>query len=111
MAAIVRVHGSSFGHAASYGYNPELHERMLNFRFEPGRGTAAGRVLLEGRVVQIADIRADPEFALGGPLGAAGARTIFVVPLVREGNPIRVVVMVCLTETEVYATHINIVPP
>src|SRR5262249_2858675 len=54
MVGIVRVHGSSFRHAASYGYTPELHERMVNFRFEPGRGTAAGRVLLEGRVVQIA---------------------------------------------------------
>src|SRR5262249_21914759 len=36
MAAIVRVHGSSFGHAASYGYNPQPHARMLDFRFEPG---------------------------------------------------------------------------
>jgi DNA-binding response OmpR family regulator len=53
MAAIVRLHGSSFHHAASYGYTPELHEHMLNFPFEPGRGTAAGRVALEGRVVQI----------------------------------------------------------
>jgi GAF domain-containing protein len=80
MAAIVRLHGSSFHHAASYGYTPELHEHMLNFRFEPGRGTAAGRVALEGRVIQIADIRADPEFILGGPLGAAGARTILGRP-------------------------------
>jgi GAF domain-containing protein len=94
MAAIVRLHGSSYRHAASYGYTPELHERMLNFRFEPGRGTAAGRVALEGRVVQIADIRADPEFALGGPLGAAGARTILGVPLMREGIPIGVIVLI-----------------
>src|SRR5262245_9350172 len=91
MAAIVRLHGSSFRHAASYGYTTELHEHMLNFRFEPGRGTAAGRVALEGRVVQIADIRADPEFVLGGPLGAAGARTILGIPLVREGSPIGVI--------------------
>jgi two-component system NtrC family sensor kinase len=90
MAAIVRLHGSNFRHAASYGYTPKLHEHMLNFRFEPGRGTTAGRVALEGRVVQIADIRADPEFSLGGPLGAAGARTILGVPLVREGTPIGV---------------------
>src|SRR5262249_31121986 len=94
MAAIVRLHGSSFRHAASYGYTTELHERMLNFRFEPGRGTAAGRVALEGRVVQIPDIRADPEFVLSVPLAAAGARTILGVPLVREGTPIGVVVLI-----------------
>jgi signal transduction histidine kinase len=94
MAAIVRLHGSSFRHAASYGYTAELHEQMLNFRFEPGRGTAAGRVALEGRVVQIPDIRADPEFVLSAPLAAAGARTILGVPLVREGTSIGVVVLI-----------------
>jgi GAF domain-containing protein len=109
MAAIVRLHGSSFRHAASYGYTPELHEHMLNFRFEPGRGTAAGRVALEGRVVQIADIRADPEFALGGPLGAAGARTILGVPLVREGTPIGVIVLIRRTVHEFTAKQIELV--
>src|SRR5262249_57160978 len=48
MAAIVRVHGSSFRHAASYRYTPELQERMFTFRFDPGRGTAAGRAFLQG---------------------------------------------------------------
>ena len=109
MAAIVRLHGSSFRHAASYGYIPELHEHMLNFRFEPGRDTAAGRVALEGRVVQIADIRADPEFALGGPLGAAGARTILGVPLVREGTPIGVIVLIRRTGHEFTAKQIELV--
>jgi GAF domain-containing protein len=109
MAAIVRLHGSSFRHAASYGYTPELHERMLNFRFEPGRGTAAGRVVLEGRVVQIADIRADPEYALGGPLAAAGARTILGVPLVREGTPIGVIVLIRCTVHGFTAKQIELV--
>jgi two-component system, NtrC family, sensor kinase len=109
MAAIVRLHGSSFRHAASYGYTTELHEHMLNFRFEPGRGTAAGRVALEGRVVQIADIRADPEFVLGGPLAAAGARTILGVPLVREGTPIGVIVLIRRTVHEFTEKQIELV--
>ena len=109
MAAIVRLHGSSFRHAASYGYTPVLHEQMLNFRFEPGRGTAAGRVALEGRIVQIADIRADPEFVLGGPLGAAGARTILGVPLVREGRPIGVIVLIRRTVHEFTDKQIELV--
>jgi GAF domain-containing protein len=109
MAAIVRLHGSNFRHAASYGYTPKLHEHMLNFRFEPGRGTTAGRVALEGRVVQIADIRADPEFSLGGPLGAAGARTILGVPLVREGTTIGVIVLIRRTMHEFAAKQIELV--
>jgi len=109
MAAIVRQHGSSFRHAASYGYPTELHEHMLNFRFEPGRGTAAGRVAAEGRIVQIADIRADPEFVLSGPLAAAGARTILGVPLVREGTPIGVIVLIRRTVHEFAEKQIELV--
>src|SRR5262249_53806811 len=91
------------------GYTTELHEHMLNFRFEPGRGTAAGRVALEGRVVQIADIRADPEFVLSGPLAAAGARTILGVPLVREGTPIGVIVLIRRTVHEFTEKQIELV--
>ena len=50
----------------------------------PGRETIAGRVALEGRVVHIADIRADPDFALPETV-AAGRRTSLGVPLLREG--------------------------
>jgi signal transduction histidine kinase len=94
MAAIVRVHGSTYRHAASFGYSPEVHQYMSNFRFEPGRGTVAGRVVLEGRVVQVADVQADSGFALGDPMRAAGWRTMIGVPLVREGTSIGVIVLI-----------------
>src|SRR5262249_41249271 len=94
MAAIVRVHGSTYRHAASFGYSPEVHQHMSNFRFEPGRGTVAGRVVLEGRVVQVADVQADSDCALVEPMRAAGWRTMLGVPLVREGTPIGVIVLI-----------------
>src|ERR1700741_1531020 len=50
----------------------------------PGRRSVAERVLLEGRVVQVADITADPDYAWPES-GAAGIRTILGVPLLREG--------------------------
>jgi two-component system, NtrC family, sensor kinase len=53
-------------------------------RFVPGRGSITGRVALEGRVVHIADIRADPEYAVPETV-ASGRRTQLGVPLLGEG--------------------------
>ena len=51
----------------------------------PGRDSLTGRVALEGRVVQIADIRADPDYAVPD-VAASGRRTQLGVPLLREGE-------------------------
>jgi two-component system, NtrC family, sensor kinase len=61
--------------------------------FKPGRDSITGRTLLERQVVQIADITADPEYELAGAatVGNIGnIRTLLGVPLLREGEPIRV---------------------
>jgi two-component system, NtrC family, sensor kinase len=58
----------------------------------PGRGSTTGRVALEGRVVHIADIRADPDFALPEPL-ASGRRSMLGVPLLRDSEPIGVIAL------------------
>ena len=55
---------------------------------EPGRGGVIGRVLLEGRSVQIPDVLADPEYAFLETARAGNYRTILGVPLLREGIPI-----------------------
>jgi two-component system NtrC family sensor kinase len=53
MAATHRLQGSSYRHAASYGLTPELHEYMKTIEFQRGRGTVAGRTVLEGNVVHV----------------------------------------------------------
>jgi len=53
-------------------------------RFTPGRGSVTGRVAFEGRVVHVADLAADPDFAYPASV-AAGNRTALGVPLLREG--------------------------
>ncbi|HEX9237934.1 MAG TPA: GAF domain-containing protein, partial [Xanthobacteraceae bacterium] len=93
MAAIRRPKGVSFLHVASHGAPAEYNEYMQNRPIEPGRGTVAGRVLLEGKPIHIADVQADPEYTMTGISQQAGFHTILGVPLLREGNPIGVLIL------------------
>ena len=45
---------------------------MESHPIEPGRGSVAGRVLLEGRPIHIADVQADPEYTMGEITQRAG---------------------------------------
>jgi signal transduction histidine kinase len=56
----------------------------------PGRGSVTGRVLLEGKFVQIIDVLADPEYTMIEAQKRAGFRTLLAVPLLREAIPIGV---------------------
>ena len=53
-----------------------------------------GRVLLEKKTVHMHDIQADPDFKLSGLVALGGYRTMLGVPILREGEPIGVFVMV-----------------
>ena len=52
-----------------------------------------GRALLEGRIVQVADVLADPEYRWIEAQERTGFRTVLAVPLLREGNPIGALVL------------------
>ena len=70
----------------------EHWESLRQRTIVPGRNSVAGRVALEGRVVHVADIRADPDYALPAAV-ASGRRTMLGVPLLRDGEPIGVIVL------------------
>jgi signal transduction histidine kinase len=93
MAAIRRPKGSTFLHVASRGAPREYNEYMENRPIEAGRGTVAGRVLLEGKPIHIPDVQTDPEYTMVGITRQAGFHTILGVPLLREGNPIGVILL------------------
>src|SRR5262249_5963213 len=61
---------------------------MQSQTYAPGRGSVVGRVLLEGKSVQIPDVLVDPEYAFREVATIGGYRTILGVPLLREGIPI-----------------------
>src|SRR5262249_39090462 len=64
MAAISRPMGEVFEHLTSYGYSPEHREYMTTHPIPSGRGSVSGRTVLEGRVVHIPDVQADPDYML-----------------------------------------------
>src|SRR5262249_31007001 len=78
--------------AASFGYSSEEYERtkqiMQTRPFSPGRGSVVGRVALEGRAIQVADLLTDPEHQHIDLVKLSRARTSLAVPLLREGVPI-----------------------
>ena len=88
MATARRIVGSVHEHAASYGISPELNEQIRTIKLQPGRGSIVGRVLLEGNVVHVNDVRSDPEYSMTAIVEKMGARTVLGVPLLREGTPI-----------------------
>ena len=88
MAAMSRQSGETYRQIASYGYSPELNEFMARNPIPSGRASISGRVMREGRAVQIADVQTDPEYEFKEGAKIGGIRTMLGVPLLREGSPI-----------------------
>jgi two-component system, NtrC family, sensor kinase len=97
-ANVIRERNAGFYSAEAYGYSREFIDYVRDIPIKAERGTASGRALLEGRVVHIADVKADPEYTLVEGQRLGDYRTILCVPMLREGIPIGVLV---LTRSEV----------
>jgi signal transduction histidine kinase len=82
-----------YHHVASNGFTAEQVEYMKQHPIKADRGSVAGRVVLEGKPVHIADRTKDPDFTLTAPSAFPNVRTILGVPLLREGAPIGVLVL------------------
>jgi GAF domain-containing protein len=93
MAQILLPTKDSFYSAASYGHTPEYNEYVRTLTFAPGREGVVGRVLLEHRPVQIADVLADPDYRLREVQRLGGFRTHLGLPLLREGKPIGILIV------------------
>jgi len=76
--------------AASYALPPDYDAFVRSQAFPPGRDTVTGRTALEGRVVHIADIGADPDYAMLETISLGKIRTALGVPLLRGAEPIGV---------------------
>jgi two-component system, NtrC family, sensor kinase len=66
LGLILRQDGELYRPAAFYGAPSELVEIAKQYPITPGRGSATGRAILEGRLVHIHDVLADPEYTWAG---------------------------------------------
>ena len=92
-ATITRQKGGVFYLAEGYGFSHEFMDYIRNIPIKPERGSAAGRSLLEGRVVHISDAKADPEYTMTEAQRLGDYRTVLAVPMLREGIPIGVLAL------------------
>ena len=95
---IARERDGVYLRVATYGFSDEFKEHVRNLPLIPERGTAQGRSLLEGKIVHIPDVRADPEYTFVDAQKLGGFRSVISVPMLREGTPIGVL---ALTRTDV----------
>jgi GAF domain-containing protein len=76
-----------------YGFSDEFMDYVRNVPVVPDRGSATARALLEGAVVHIPDVQADPDYTFNEAQRLGDFRTIIGVPMLREGKAIGVIVM------------------
>jgi two-component system NtrC family sensor kinase len=90
---IARERDGAYQRVATYGFSDQFTEFVRDVPVKPERGSATGRALLEGKVVHIPDVQADPEYTFVDAQKLGGFRTILSVPMLREGTPIGVLAL------------------
>ena len=92
-AAIHRPVGDAYPFIASHGYSEKYAEYMRTHPIKPSLGSVLGRAVLQGQIVHVADVEADPDYALTEARKIGGFRTVLGVPLMRERTPIGIIML------------------
>jgi len=92
MAGLLTREGEGYRRAADYGVSPEWAAITSARTYKPGRDNVVALALLERQVVHVADI-AEAGLASPGAVGVGKVRTALGVPLLREGEPIGVILL------------------
>jgi two-component system, NtrC family, sensor kinase len=91
--AITREIDGTFFRAATYGHSVEFSDYIHQTPVKRDRSSVAGRALVDGRIVHIPDVRADPEYTFSPALELGDFRTAIGVPMLREGVAIGVLAL------------------
>ena len=84
------------GQRRRFAYEPEFDAFVRGLSFSPGRDTVVGRVLLDGQVVHLEDVPPIRNTAFSGVPFSGVPAPCSGVPLMREGDPVGVIVLVRL---------------
>jgi two-component system, NtrC family, sensor kinase len=90
---ITRQGDGVFFRAATHGFSAEFTELVKTLPVQVNRGSVTGRALVEGKIVHISDVQADPDYTFGEAIKLGGFRTALGVPMLREGVPIGVLAL------------------
>jgi GAF domain-containing protein/anti-sigma regulatory factor (Ser/Thr protein kinase) len=83
--------GELYRIAARYGYSADAQEYLEQHPATLDRGSVAGRTALEGRVVHVPDVMADPEYTRLDVQRISGYRALLGAPLLRDGSVVGVI--------------------
>jgi len=92
-AALFQRDGDVYRLATTYGYSGDT-ARFAEQPLRPDRSSMTGRVALEGKVIHIHDVLADPEYRATEYQQEFSFRTNLGVPLLRDGTTIGVFALV-----------------
>src|SRR6202022_3846910 len=87
-AVIFLRDGENYRLTANHGYSREYEDFMRRHLIAPGRGTIAGRTVLECKPIHVSDIQSDPDYTMVEAQRLGGFRTMLGVPLMRDGAPV-----------------------
>jgi hypothetical protein len=114
-ALIDQKAGDQLEQLASFGFAEDFAAWRKERPIVPDRGSIDGRALLEARLVQVLDVRADREYGELEAQERAGFRTVLAAPLMCDGTPSGVLVLTRMhpelfgeTQTDLVATFANL---
>ena len=91
-ALIYQFAGEQLSFVASHNTSVELRAFLERNRLPLTRGSAAGRVVLERRTIQIRDVREDPDYVYGAT-SVDAVRTVLGIPMRRVDELLGVIVI------------------
>jgi signal transduction histidine kinase len=83
--------GGEFRLAATFGCKPEWIEHFRRYSTKPDRSSVFGRTIVEGHIVHIPDLLADPDYKRPEAQKLMGFKAALGVPLAREGEAFGVI--------------------
>jgi signal transduction histidine kinase len=92
-ATITREIDGVLYRAESYGFSDEFMADIRRIPVVPERGSISGRVLLEGKPIQVEDVESDPEYNYKDFSKWGEFRTCLGIPMMRNGAPIGLLIL------------------